>query len=545
MTSFLEDHRGKRVDQTELVKKLAEPSLTSVRTVWHQSIANALTPERLAEVLLAVDQNGDVFEYLTLAEEMEERDLHYHSVLSTRRLAVSKLNIVVEAVSDEAEDIKQADFVRDIISDEDIIRKLMSDQLDALGKGYSVSEIMWDREGPLWIPEDYVWRDPRFFQFDRNTGDDIMLRDERNPADGVPLAAYKFIVHWPRLKTGIKIRSGLARLAVVAFMCKGYSLKDWMAFAEVYGMPLRLGKYGSGASQDQKTELLRAVANIGTDAAAIIPESMEIEFMDGARSGGGIGEAVFERLSNWLDRQVSKGVLGQTMTTDDGSSLSQATVHNEVRADIQANDAVQLGATFRRDLVKPLIDLNFGPRLRRGYPILRLAIEEAEDLESLAKSLPEFIDRGLPVESSVILDKFGLEIPADDAILLVSKTSSVGLESPTQARQENNEIHKALMAKVVAGETLTDDQRNLLAMMQQEHNDRIDTLVNSEVNNWREVMNPIMAPILELAQKAETYDDFIEGLDELSNNVDIEPLVRTLATATLKSRGLGDRLDRV
>ena len=82
MTSFV-DHRGESVDQGLLIEKQAEPSLTSIRTIWYQSVANELTPERLGDILLAVDQNGDIYEYLTLAEEMEERDLHYHSVLST------------------------------------------------------------------------------------------------------------------------------------------------------------------------------------------------------------------------------------------------------------------------------------------------------------------------------------------------------------------------------------------------------------------------------------------------------------------------------
>ena len=40
--------------------------------------------------------------YLTLAEEMEERDLHYRSVLQTRKLAVAALDIQVERVGENA-----------------------------------------------------------------------------------------------------------------------------------------------------------------------------------------------------------------------------------------------------------------------------------------------------------------------------------------------------------------------------------------------------------------------------------------------------------
>ena len=48
-------------------------------------------------------------------------------------------------------------------------------------------------------------------------------------------------------------------------------------------MPLRLGKYGAAASKDDKNVLRQAVANIGSDAAAILPESMQIEFQQVAQ----------------------------------------------------------------------------------------------------------------------------------------------------------------------------------------------------------------------------------------------------------------------
>jgi len=228
------DHRGEELERDSLEEEQATQTLTGIRTVWHESIANQLTPERLAAVMLAVDQNGEIDEYLTLAQEMEERDLHYASVLRTRRLAVSRLPIVVEAVSDDKMHVEQADFVRDVMSDEDLIRPMLSDQLDALGKGFSADEIMWDRDGSngsVWIPKGYKWRDPRFFQFDRLTGDILRVRDEEDMIDGVPLKAYRYIVHRPQIKAGLTIRGGLARLAAVAFMCKGYSMKDWLAFA--------------------------------------------------------------------------------------------------------------------------------------------------------------------------------------------------------------------------------------------------------------------------------------------------------------------------
>ena len=160
-------------------------------------------------------------------------------------------------------------------------------------------------------------------------------------------------------------------------------------------MPLRIGRYSEGAREEHKQLLKAAVAGLGSDAAAILPESMRIEFEQVGNVGG--AKDLFLHLAEWLDRQTSKAVLGQTMTTDDGSSQSQANIHNEVRLDILKSDARQLEVTLNRDLIKPFIDLNFGPQA--VYPRLVLHVDvETEDLKTAGR---ESIDAGAPGTESL------------------------------------------------------------------------------------------------------------------------------------------------
>jgi phage gp29-like protein len=63
------------------------------------------------------------------------------------------------------------------------------------------------------------------------------------------------------------------------YLFKNYDLKDWVSFAEVFGLPLRLGKYQPGASDEDKTALMQALIQIGADAAGIIPDGTSIEFI--------------------------------------------------------------------------------------------------------------------------------------------------------------------------------------------------------------------------------------------------------------------------
>lgn len=605
---MLYDYRGNPIETKKLQEELAAPELAGVRGPWFDSVANTLTPEVLATVIASVD-NNDIESFLTLAEEMEERDLHYADVLGTRKLAVTGLDAMVESVSDNERDVEIADAVRDVVED-DAFDAMLPGLLDALGKGFSVTEILWDRSGPRWTPREYKWRDPRHFMFDIETGSEIRLRDVEDLAKGLPLAPFKFLAHKPQIKMGMPIRGGLARLACVAYMLKGYTLKDWWAFMEVFGMPLRVGKYQDGATTEQKASLLRAVSSIGTDAACIISEKMVIDFVEASKTSG--GDKLFIAAADWIDRQVSKGVLGQTMTTDDGSSLSQAKVHDQVRGDILVSDAKQASATIRRDLVKPFVDLNFGPQ--KKYPLFRLVVEESEDLEYFTKAIAPLIDRGLRVQASVVLDKFGLPEAEDGAELLVPEAvaaaSSGGgggvsgepgapppIELPpepatTAARKpttvqtvilskerfktleaakkwvSDHDLHAAKVdetgtsyrfrqrepSEFVDGSfrtiELTTGVKAVIGVLKAQtaaarDEDTIDQLVEEALGGWRRTMNPVLNPILELAEKSTSYDEFLDGLEDAMAKVDVAEFTASLATGMFKARGLGDSTDDV
>ena len=83
-TSRILDYRGAPIETSLLTQELSAGSnVTGVRPVFRQPASFSLTPEKLASILRQVDQ-GNIIEYLTMAEEMVERDLHYSSELGIR-----------------------------------------------------------------------------------------------------------------------------------------------------------------------------------------------------------------------------------------------------------------------------------------------------------------------------------------------------------------------------------------------------------------------------------------------------------------------------
>jgi phage gp29-like protein len=198
-------------------------------------------------------------------------------------------------------------------------------------------------------------------------------------------------------------------------MWKAFTMRDWAAFVQNYGQPMRLGRYGPESTAEDRNVLWRAVANIAGDCAAIVPRGMEIEFVEVGDLKA--GSDLYERRADWMDRQVSKAVLGQTTTTDavsGGHAVSRE--HRLVQEDIERADARMLANSILRQVMHSIIAFNFGPQ--PAYPKLLIGRPDEVPLKEVIDGLARLVPLGLRVEQSQVRDRLGLKDPDADAELL-------------------------------------------------------------------------------------------------------------------------------
>lgn len=357
-------------------------------------------------------------------------------------------------------------------------------------------------------------RDPRWFRFDQTDGETPLLRDIGGDQ---PLRPYQWIFHTGKAKSGIPIRGGFARAVAWSFLFKSFTVKDWAIFCEAYGQPLRLGKYDAGATDADKDKLLTAVSNIGADYAAIVPQSMAIEFIKADLSGS---HELYEKRADWLDRQVSKVVLGQTATTDaiaGGHAVGKT--HDRVRDDIEKSDAIRLSDTLTRDFAHPLVVLNHGPQER--YPTVVVGRPEEIDLEKFMTNVDKFVRLGGRVAASVVADKIGVPEAAEGEVLL----RPAGPAAPF--REEPDEPEKEARSAATSMKPGTTPQPPA---------DAIDNATAEILQDWEPLIAPLVAGLQEEIAAATSLEEVEALLNTRFATMNVEQLTNMLARAAFAAR---------
>ncbi|CAH8721355.1 DUF935 domain-containing protein [Paenibacillus melissococcoides] len=156
-------HKNKTVSPRR--PELNEIAVAPVWDKYSTYPSNGLTPVRLAQIFREADA-GDVLRQMELFEEMEEKDPHLFSQLQTRKNAVTGLDFEVIPFSDDEWDKQIAEFVKEQIDGLENFEDIMMDLLDAIGKGISVSEIIWGYNDGFTVVADIKWRHPKRLLWD-------------------------------------------------------------------------------------------------------------------------------------------------------------------------------------------------------------------------------------------------------------------------------------------------------------------------------------------------------------------------------------------
>ena len=517
MTQIL-DARGRLITR-EALAETQSSRLGWITREWADHPSRGITPQRLARIMEEAEQ-GNLIAQSDLFMDMEEKDGHIMSEMSKRKRAILTLPWEIhEPKNATPAEKRETAMIREWFNELPAFDDFLLDCLDAVGHAFVGIELEWQQIGAVKLPSKMTHRPQRWFQTLMHDGNALRLRN--GSAEGEELWPLGWIVHEHKARSGYIARGGLHRSLAWPYLFKNYATRDLAEFLEIYGLPLRLGKYPAGTTDRDRATLLAAVVGIGHNAAGIIPDGMDIDFKNAADGT----QDPFEFMIGWCERTQSKIILGGTLTSQaDGKSSTNALgkVHDDVRHDLLASDARQLAATITRQVIGHMRAVNVPGADPRRSPEFRFDTRHAEDLKVFAAALPELVGVGMQIPADWAHER--LNIPKPERGQAVLSVVTAGGQPPGTTDLPAARAALAATAPASTRQPMPASQAARLAAD-----------VAPMMDDW-------IDKIRDLVERASTLDEIRDGLLALAPDMSLDEFADAMAEA-LTAASLAGRAD--
>lgn len=227
-------------------------------------------------------------------------------------------------------------------------------------------------------------------------GQKILLYDI-NGTKGLDVSEVDDILLYAKFYSNI----GILEKAAVYTILKRHSWGSWDEFEELFGVPIRIAKIAS-QSEQVKNEVAGWLEEMGSAPYGVFPIGTEIDIKENSKADA---FNVFYQKIQALDKELSKLILHQTMTTENGASKAQGTVHENTLEQVIKSDKKKMLSFLNKRLV---------PAMRKlGYSIpdnAKITIEKTKDPENQIKIDSQLMSNGYVLKQQYVEETYGVEV---------------------------------------------------------------------------------------------------------------------------------------
>jgi phage gp29-like protein len=378
------------------------------------------------------------------------------------------------------------------------VHTIVSQILEAPFFGFSALEVMWAHKDGRWLPEAVVGKPNEWFVFDNDNR--LRFLSSTSQLEGELLPARKFLLaqHSASYKNPYGMRILSRCFWPVAFKKGGF--KFWVIFTEKYGIPWAVGKVPRGTQQNERQALLTSLQQMVQDAVAVINDDESVDIQE--TIGKGVTADLFNDLIKTSNAEISKAILGQTLTTEVGDKGSYAATlgHLEVRQDLVDQDK-KLVAQTMNTLFRWVAELNLPdapPPTFRFYEEERIDRDRAERDEILGR-------QGVKFRPAYFQRAYNLQ----------EEDFEVGEPAPAEPGGPG-------------GGRLFSERR--FAEGRVEGQTAIDELVE-RLAGRRDAVDPLLQPVLDRINGATSFEEILESIYELYPRMDTSRMEELLRQA--------------
>lgn len=198
-------------------------------------------------------------------------------------------------------------------------------------------------------------------------------------------------------------RYGILEKATPYTILKRHSWGSWDEFEELFGVPIRIAKIAS-QSEQVKQEVSGWLEEMGSAPYAVVPLGTEIDIKENSK--GDAFNVFFQKIKACRE-ELSMLILHQTMTTENGSSKAQGTVHENTLQELIYADEKKILAILNDKLVPAM--RTHGYTIPEGH---KIAVAQTKDPNEQIKIDSVFLSSGYILPASYISEVYGTEIEA-------------------------------------------------------------------------------------------------------------------------------------
>jgi phage gp29-like protein len=420
------------------------------------------------------------------------RDDQVFPAFTQRRLSVISRETKVDPGGPSELDKLAADHLRDQLKRISWDRTSMR-MLAGIMYGFSVGECMFRFDGRYVLLDAIKVRRARRFRF----GIDGTLRlIPYGLITPIVMPPRKFwVTTWGADDDDDPYGRGLGHYLYWPVWFKRNAIRFWSIYLETFAMPTPKAEVPAGATEAERRKVMAILDDVRAGGKLIVPKGVAVDFVQAMKDSGGDYNAFCDR----MDGAIAKVVNTQTMTMDDGASLSQGQVHERKGNAVGKSDSDILTESFSAGPGKWLTEWNF-PGAKP--PIVYRDFADSEDLGARATRDNALNQMGYRPTPEYVRDTYGDGYqyvgPGAGAPDTNSQSAAVDIAGAPVAADA--------VAPQIPAATFAEPPRDA--------SDAVEDLVAGD--GWREVLGPQVDQVEKLIAECTSLEEVRNRLGELA-----------------------------
>ncbi len=333
-------------------------------------------------------------------------DPHLTATILQRKMQVLQMGWEVEC-SDEQLRLEGIEIMRNIP-----LQVVGSQILDCVLYGFNVCEIIWSRytlkngatpNKARIVPKEIIAKPQEWFAFDKDNELRIIKGALLNGTKLIEVPKYKFILsrHQPTFDNpyGEKI----LQKCYWPVKLKQSTIESWVDLIDKFGVPYLIGVVSDTATESEKEAVIDNLLEMIDSNVITRGTSEQIEIKEQASYD--IGQ-LFEKMSEFQNKEISKAVLSVTLTIDVGNSGSYkaSDVHRSMLEYIGISDK-KIVESALNTMFDYYTELNYGKDCEK----IRVKLSKKEQItEETAQRDKMLTDIGVKFSKEYFMKKYNL-----------------------------------------------------------------------------------------------------------------------------------------